>query len=290
MISSDLKNFLSSTEIGTVFLDTELKIRRFTPDVTRCINLIPADIGRPISHISSKLTNYDHLVEDSLCVLQTLQSREREVQTGDGSWFIMRIIPYRTIEQVIDGLVVTFIDITERKLLELQLEDSYALLQQQNATLQESNERLKKEAAERLQVQHELVSSLEEARLAREFADNIIKTMREPLLVLDSALHIIRANCSFYNTFKVTPLQTENKYIYELGNGQWDIPKLRQLLEDILPHREDFNDFLVEHDFPFIGQRTMLLNVRRILSGEKTADKELILLAIEDITHRGKNH
>ncbi|MDQ6999511.1 MAG: PAS domain S-box protein, partial [Mariprofundus sp.] len=104
------------------------------------------------------------------------------------------------------------------------------------------------------------------------------------MLVLDADLHVIFANRSFYHSFHVDEQETEGQRIYDLGNGQWDIPALRQLLEELLPQNTVFNDFEVEHVFSEIGQRTMLLNARRIYKEhEKT---QFILLAIEDITGR----
>ena len=119
---------------------------------------------------------------------------------------------------------------------------------------------------------------------AKAFAESIVDTVREPLVVLDADLRVQSANRSFYQTFQVTPEETTGRLIYELGNGQWDIPALRELLEKILPQNTAFNDFEVEHEFPAIGRKTMLLNARRVhREGDRT---ELILLAIEDITER----
>jgi len=116
------------------------------------------------------------------------------------------------------------------------------------------------------------------------FAEGIIATIREPLVVLDSHFKVIQANQSFYRTFRVTSEQTEKHLIYELGKGQWDIPELRRLLEEILPLNAVFNDFAVEHEFPSIGRKTMRLNARKIVSQEP--NDQLILLAIEDTTGR----
>jgi PAS domain S-box-containing protein len=115
------------------------------------------------------------------------------------------------------------------------------------------------------------------------YADAIVETVREPLLVLDADLHVKLADRAFYQTFKVPPEQTLGRLIYELGDGQWDIPALRKLLEELLPTSSEFNDYQVEHDFPEVGRRTMLLNARRLHDDGKT---NLILLAIEDITER----
>jgi len=117
-----------------------------------------------------------------------------------------------------------------------------------------------------------------------DYANGIVATIRDPLIVLDSGLNVISANHAFYRTFNVKLEDTEKQYIYNLGDHQWNIPKLRVLLEDILPHATHFDNFEVEHDFPGIGKRTMLLNARKIY--RRKDQTQLILLAIEDITER----
>jgi signal transduction histidine kinase len=119
-------------------------------------------------------------------------------------------------------------------------------------------------------------------REALRYAEGIIETVREPLVVLNIDLKILSANRSFYNTFKVTPDETVGNFIYDLGDRQWDIPRLRTLFEDILPKNTKFDNFEVEHDFPIIGRKIMLLNARRIY--RKDIGMQMILLAIEDIT------
>ena len=123
-----------------------------------------------------------------------------------------------------------------------------------------------------------------DAEDARSFADNIVETVREPLLVLDGELRVVRVNRAFYQTFKVTPAETGNSLLYKVGNGQWDILELRTLLEEILPQHTEVHDFEVVHIFEHIGKKTMLLNARRLI--QATDQAPLILLAIEDITER----
>ncbi len=115
------------------------------------------------------------------------------------------------------------------------------------------------------------------------YAQNIVDTVREPLLILDTTLRVRSGNRAFYQTFQVSLEETENRLIYELGNGQWDIPDLRTLLEDIVPKSSVFNDFELEHDFPAIGRRVMLLNARKLQAGHHG---ELLVLAMEDVTER----
>jgi diguanylate cyclase (GGDEF)-like protein/PAS domain S-box-containing protein len=119
---------------------------------------------------------------------------------------------------------------------------------------------------------------------ALELAEGVVATVREPLLVLDASLRIVRANSSFYRLFSAKPEETEGRLIYEVGDNEWDIPKLRELLQELLPLNASFSDFEVEHDFPKIGRRTMILNARRIHDGG--SETRGILLAIEDITDR----
>ena len=114
------------------------------------------------------------------------------------------------------------------------------------------------------------------------YAESIVETIREPLIVLTPDLRVITANPSFYRMFQVTPEETEGRFVYSLGDQAWDIPSLRKLLEEIVPQNTQFNDFEVDHEFPVIGRRTMLLNARRIYREGQGTD--MILLALEDIT------
>ncbi len=117
-----MNNLLSGSGIATIFVDTKLRILRFTPAMSTIINLISSDVGRPVGHIVSNLVGYDQLVADVQKVLETLDSQERRVQTASGLWFQMRIKPYRTIENVIEGVVITFVDVTEMQRAEERLQ------------------------------------------------------------------------------------------------------------------------------------------------------------------------
>jgi two-component system, chemotaxis family, CheB/CheR fusion protein len=238
-INNDIDNLLAGTEIGTIFLDHDLVIKRFTPSMTTLFNLIPTDIDRSLTDITSRF-NYDHLTQDAQEVLTTLQSKEMEMETRSGAWFNMRILPYRTREHVIEGVVITFTDITRLKHLGDRLQE------------------------------------------ALDYAQGIVETVREPIMVLTEDLRVRSANSSFYRTFKTTPSETEGRRIYELGNGQWDLPRLRQLLEEIVPRNTVFENFAVEQDFPGLGPRAMVLNARRLPA--RPGKPGLILLAMEDVT------
>jgi two-component system, chemotaxis family, CheB/CheR fusion protein len=120
-VNSDLTNLIDSTDIGTVFLDRELQIRRYTPPVTQVFNLVPTDAGRPLSHVTHRL-DYPDLASDVRAVLETLERREREVRSDDGRWFTVRLSPYRSVTDKIDGVVLTLINTTDRKHAELDRE------------------------------------------------------------------------------------------------------------------------------------------------------------------------
>jgi PAS domain S-box-containing protein/putative nucleotidyltransferase with HDIG domain len=152
----------------------------------------------------------------------------------------------------------------------IQFENELTKLRSQNAVL-------KKSTTGR-------ISAKLMAEEASRYAESIVGTIREPLLVLDADLKIISANRNFYRTFEVTSAETIGTFIYDLGNKQWDIPKLRELLEEVLPEKEAFDDFEVEHDFESIGHKVMLLNARQIY--RKDIGTKMILLAIEDVTER----
>jgi two-component system CheB/CheR fusion protein len=123
--SNDMKNLLNSTDIATLFLDNGLKVRRFTPQATKIIKLIAADEGRPITDLATEL-QYPELTKDAGQVLQTLTSMEKPISARDGRWFTVRIMPYRTLDDRIDGVVITFADITAAKTLEAKLRSQRA--------------------------------------------------------------------------------------------------------------------------------------------------------------------
>lgn len=238
--NSDMGNLLVSTDIGTIFLDRNLRIKRFTPAVTGVFNLIGTDVGRPISDITSNIPGAD-LYSEARKVLGTLQNSELEVQTGKQRWYVIRILPYRTTEGMIDGVVITIVDVTAQK--HLALSDA-----------------------------------------ARMYSENIVNAVREPLIVLDRELKVVSANAAFYRTFSTLSKEVEGTRIYDVGNGQWNIPRLRELLEEVIAHNRSFDDFEVEHDFPGIGRKRMCLNARMISGRDGRPD--LILLAIEDVTEK----
>lgn len=126
-INDDMRNLLNSTEIVTIFLDNELNVRRFTTGADKIFKLIPGDVGRPLSDITNDLS-YPGMMEDTRKVLRTLVYSEKQIAATDGRWFTVRIMPYRTMEDVIGGVVITFADITAAKALEAELREENAKL------------------------------------------------------------------------------------------------------------------------------------------------------------------
>lgn len=153
-----------------------------------------------------------------------------------------------------------------------------------NEELETSQEEIQASNEELLIINQELQQSNAHLQTARDYTENIVKTLREPLLVLDADLYVQSVNPAFSEFFQVEPTQTVHHLLFEIGNHQWDIPALRTLLEQVLPEKQSFQDFEVDHFFPGIGHKILLLNARRIV-GTPSRDP-LILLAFEDVTER----
>ena len=236
--NNDLINLLSSVNIPIVMLDSRLRIRRFTPAAEKIFNLLPSDIGRIFNDIrpSIKYQNFDSLINE---VMDSLETREVESQDENQNWYSIRIKPYKTIENKIDGVIIVLSDINKVK------------------------------------------NSLEEFKKIKKYSDAIIETLKDPFIILDSQLKISSANNSFYRTFKSNKKNTVNKFIYDLGDGQWDIPKLREFLDHVLSENKNFDGFYIKHNFPAVGEKTLKLNGRKINS--KDGEPNLILLSFEDI-------
>ena len=177
-----------------------------------------------------------------LDVVASLMVKEQEIQDTQGRWYSMTIRPYKTIDNRIDGALVTLEDINDLKLGMLRIKE------------------------------------------ARDYAEAIVETVREPLIVLSKDLCVVTANKAYYRNFGVTPDAMENKSFYELQNGLWNIPRLRELLEDILAKNSVINDFEVAYDEAGVDGRMLLVNARTVIS--KDPDAHLILLAIDDVTER----
>ncbi len=239
--NNDLVNFLAAVSIPVVMVDNDLRIRRFTPQAERALNLIPTDLGRPISDLKPNI-NAPDLERKIREVVSSFATVEEVVQDREGKWHCMRIRPYKTLENRIEGAVISLIDIDQYKSTSEKLESTVR------------------------------------------FSQAIIDTLRDPFLVLDDFLRVRTANQAFYDTFNVRPAETEGSFLYNLGDGQWNIPRLKELLEQVLPRDARFQNFEVEHDFPRVGRMTFRLNARRLDEGD--ADRSSILLAMENVTER----
>jgi PAS domain S-box-containing protein len=170
-------------------------------------------------------------------------------------------------------------DAKTKQQFSLEMEELRTRLDATERRLQEANEIIQVEIAERKRAEETFME-------AQKYAESIVETIREPLVVLTADLRVTSANHSFYQTFEVMPEETEGQFIYDIGNRQWDIPALREFLEEIISKNSHFNNFEVDHEFPVIGRKKMLLNARRIYREGKGTD--MILLAIDDITERKK--
>jgi two-component system CheB/CheR fusion protein len=240
-LNDDLKNLFAAVNIPILIVDSDIRIRRFTEASEKLLDLGPPDIGRRISHVHGPFAaaSLENVVKSAL---ETLRTEQIQMQDHSGTWYTVAARPYRTIDNRIDGALLSFMNIDPMK------------------------------------------RGLQAAEQARDYAEALIETVREPLVVLDADLRVRRTTSTFYELFQVTPEETLGRFFYDLGNGQWNVPRLRGLLGEALFRNAPFQDFEIEHEFPHIGRRTLRLNGRRI----SLADNEprLVLLAIENVTER----
>jgi two-component system CheB/CheR fusion protein len=237
--NNDLLNLLGHVDIPVVMVSNDLRIRRFTPPAQKLLNLLPGDVGRRLGEIRPNL-DLEDLESLAHEAIRRVTPQERQVRTKEGGWQMLRVRPYKTWDNRIEGAVISLQDVDTLK------------------------------------------RTLDQTRV---YADTIVESAREPIVVLDAKLQVTAANPAFYRAFDVSREETERRLIYELGDGQWNIPKLRELLEEIVPRNSRVDDFQMNHDFPHIGQRQMLLNARRV---EMQPGHPFILLAIEDVTEKSR--
>ena len=230
-----LHNFLQSAEIGMIFLNQDLAVREYTRAVKAIFSLRPEDRGRPLAEIANQL-DYDTLNADADKVMATLDEVRKEVRGGDDQWYSVGIRPYRTTNNVIDGLVLTFSDVTTQKQAQLEAEQHVGYVRQ------------------------------------------VMDTISDSLIELDNNLRVIAVNESFRKMFQVDADVSIGRQIYDLGNGEWNIPDLRRLLYEIISDQTVVLDYEVKQDFPNIGTRTMRINAREV------AELNRILLVITDIS------
>ena len=240
-VNNDLNNLFAGVSIPIIMLGGDGRIRRFTPTAGKVLSLIPADLGRPIGDIrlGPDLPDLELVCKH---VIETATVADREVRDRDGRWHSLRVRPYKTADDQIDGTVITLTDVTVLK------------------------------------------SRVDQATAAREPAETILDSVAVPLMILDAELRVAWASRSFYETFQVTPEGTTAQFIYELGNGQWDIPALRNALAEVFEKNIGFHEFEAEHDRGRVRAKTMLLNARPMPYENKAT--RMILLAIDHITTR----
>ncbi len=252
-LTSDLNNLLVSADVATLFLDRDLRIRRFTPACAAVISIGQADVGRPLAGVPMRVRD-DTVLADARRVLAEAPSGESagvpveppvlaaEVSTGDDRWFSRRVLPYRTEAGDVDGVCVTYHEITQQK------------------------------------------RAAAESEHARRYAEAVIRTSRTPLLVLDMNHRVTSANDAFYATFQIDrgEAEEEGRTLYELADGQWDIPRVRALLDEVLKEGgREVRDFDVDHAFARIGWRSLRLNAQVM---PRDDHPDLILVSIEDVT------
>lgn len=240
-LSNDISNLLNSTKFPVVMLDRDLRIRRMTPSAHELLKVSPSDVGRPISDIrlNIKTPELDSMIEK---VLDDLQPVELEVQTVDDKWRSLSVLPYKTSDNRIDGVVLALQDIDRIKA---------------------ANEQLKRSS---------------------EFLRAVIDTVRAPLLVLDPDSRVIAANAAFVKMWGVMSDQMIGKSMYRMHEEEWNIPKLRAALEQVLATQQPMNDLEVEHNFNGLGPKTILVNARTLM--QPSQDAPMVLVAMEDITER----
>src|SRR5262249_7449094 len=175
---------------GTIFLDRSLRIKRYTPRAQQLFNIVGADVGRPLQHFTNTL-DYDSLPADAQEVLRTLQTTEREVHSSDGSWYLVRLLPYRTLDDKIDGVVLTFIDITSRRRIEEQLREQAARLREQ-AEIVDLGDLLVRDANERVVLWsagcERLYGYMRQEAIGKNVHELLRTEFPQPLAEIDAAL------------------------------------------------------------------------------------------------------
>src|SRR5690348_14439353 len=242
--NSELNSLITSTGIGTLFLDGELRIRRYTQPIAGIFDLEPTDVGRSFAD-AVRDRDAAGFVADVTRAVHDRAVVEREWTGNDGHFYRVHVQPGCAAGKP-EGAALTFVDISER----------------------ERHDRETKSLNEQLES-------------GKAFAESIVATLREPMLVLDEDLRVVTASRAFYRAFKARPEATVHEALYELGAGQWDIPELRRLLDDVLPERTTVDSFEVRHDFG-AGERIMLLNARRLR--QQPGLEPMILLSFEDFS------
>ena len=237
--NNDMKNLLDSAGIATVFLGNDLTIKRFTPGITRVINLMAVDLGRPITDISSNL-RYEGLSRDIARVLDTLETLEVQVQTHGGQWYLMRISPYRTADNFIDGVVVALTNVDVIKTMERQMRDALA------------------------------------------YAEGVLNSMQDPLLVLDQEVRVVSANRAMYRLLELGAQQVTGVNLYALAHGVFDQPELRDRLREVMSGGQSLSSFVIDLNMP--GRSTVKMKAEADPVFDHDGSHALTLFKLEDVT------
>ena len=219
-VNNDLNNLLTSINIPIIIVDNALRVRRVTAPGEKIFNLIATDVGRPLSNIKPNLDIPD-LAALIRKVIETLSPREREVRDSDNRWHQLRIRPYRTLDNKIDGAVITLVEIDQIK------------------------------------------RSLADLQNVLEFANTMLDSAREPILVVGEDLIVQQANRAFRERFKIARADLENAHIHSLGEG-WKLPKLRTWLTEMNRKAQHIAELQLEHKFPFVGRLKLTFRARRL--------------------------
>ena len=237
---SDLSNVFASINLPMLIVGPTGNIRRFTPLVEKLLNVIPGDVGRPLADINMniRIPNLAEIVHD---VIANVEGYEREIQTRDGQWFLMRIRPYRTHDHKIDGAIILLLDIDPVKM------------------------------------------GVDQINRARDYAETLVETVREGLLVLDGNLRVRTANRSFFAMFETSSIRVEGKPLLELPG--WDDANLNAMIEGVLRRRESVIDFEWEYrEDPEATPRALIVNARGLRL--PSDPNPVALIAIQDVTER----
>ncbi|MGM0674754.1 MAG: PAS domain-containing protein, partial [Spirochaetota bacterium] len=237
-VRDDMNNLLAGTRIATLFLDDTLCIRRFTPAMEEIMGLRETDQGRPVGDISLRV-EYEELENDVEKVLSDLNSLEREIRAKDNRWFQLRIVPYRTADNIIDGVVATFNEITEIK------------------------------------------RSEEQAKHAKALAESTVNAIEAPLIVLDANLLVETTNKAFLETFKLSRAEVTGVALYDINNGEWDIPELHTLIDTIAARETESAGRSIVVEFSRLGSLRLQFDARVVPIPDE--DERRILLSIAPI-------
>jgi len=237
-VNNDLTNLLKSVNLPIVMVDRGLRIRRFTPVAQRTLKLIPADVGRSITDLRSdvEVPHLEGLISE---VMDTLTTREVQVQDRKGNWFNAQIRPYETADNKITGAVLILFDINTAKL------------------------------------------ESDEGKMMANYAAAFIGTVRSSVVVLDHDLKVKTATAHFYDTFQLLRKETEGFPILAIGNGQWNFPEFRALLEENVARRSRVTDFECQHQFEGVGRKKIRVNMQHVEA--VNPENALTIISIEDV-------